>query len=249
MNRGHRNVSSAYQTTSVNVNNPPVEIKILKQKVSEHFADFKTLLRRSVSAAWFVGEALNEIKARVHHGAWRLFLEAEGVNRETARNFMRLAREVEMTKVMSFGSVDAALKSIPAKVPSRPAADPDEPDKEAMEGIVQEAERYRADVAEAEVQTAHKEVARLTALLPDAPPAPPPDADLKRSEARLAETQTMLQTARRESMKWKRRNSAIKRDLVDGKSVDEILLQHFACVREGAETQAVLGVHGQGVKV
>ena len=81
------------------------------------------------------------------------------------------------------------------------------------------------------------------------PPPRSPDDKLKRSEARLAETQQMLQTARRESMKWKRRNSGIKRDLVDGKSVDEILLRHFACVREGGETQAVLGVHGQGVKV
>ena len=37
---------------------PPVDIDTLKQKVREHFAEFATLMRRSVSAAWFSQERL-----------------------------------------------------------------------------------------------------------------------------------------------------------------------------------------------
>ena len=112
--------------------------------------------------------------------------------------------------------------------------------------IEEETGRYRAERAEADLDSSHQEVARLTALLPDAPPAPPPDDDLKRANARASDNWELLEKSRKEALKWKRRNSAIKRDLVDGKSVDDILLKHFACVREGAETQAALGVHGQG---
>ena len=120
-------------------------------------------------------------------------------------------------RTIRFGGRCSAIH--PREDPLSTAVDPDEPSKEEIKEIEQETDRYRAERAEADLGSSHQEVARLTALLPDAPPAPPPDDKLKRSEARLAETQQMLQTARRESMKWKRRNSGIKRDLVDGKSL------------------------------
>ena len=225
---------------------PPVDIEILKQKFAVHFAEYITLGRQTVHAAWLAGEALCAVKAELPHGSFRLYLENQGVNRTTAGNLMRLAREIQMAKLLSFGSVDAALKSIPAKASSRPAVDPDEPSKEEIAGIEQEADRYRADVAEAEVQTARKEIVRLTALSPDAPPAPPPDDDLKQANARASDNWELLEKSRKESLGRKRRLNAIKRDLVDGKSADDILLKHFACIREGAEQQAALGVEDRG---
>ena len=116
----------------------PAEISVFKQKFAEHFAEYVCLGRKTVHAAWFAGEALCAVKDRLHHGEFRLFLASEGVNRETARGLMRLAREIQMTDLLSFGSVSAALKSLPAKTPVNNPLDPSEPTKAEVQEFEQE---------------------------------------------------------------------------------------------------------------
>ena len=176
------------------------------------------------------------------HGTWLEFLEDEGLNRETARKLRRLGSELEIAKIVQFASIEQAYKSLPAKTPNRNPPDPSDPSTAEVKGIEQETDRYRAERAEAEVQTARKEVARLTALAPDAPPAPPPDDALERANARASDNWELLEKSRKETLKFKRRLNAIKRDLADGKPAKDILLQHYGC----GVRQAALGIQDRG---
>ena len=170
---------------------PSTDISSFTQKFRVHFAGMMSFGRQTVSEGFFAGQALVEIKKRLPHGAWLDFLEAEGLNRETARKLRRLGSELDIAKIVQFASVEQAYKSLPPKTPNRNPPDPSDPSTAEVKGIEQETARYRAERAEAEVQTAKKGgCSRLTALSPDSPPAPPPDDNLKRSEARLAETWT-----------------------------------------------------------
>ena len=221
---------------------PSTDISSFTQKFRVHFAGMMSFGRQTVSEGFFAGQALVEIKKRLPHGAWLDFLEAEGLNRETARKLRRLGSELEIAKIVQFASIEQAFKSLPPKTPNRNPPDPSDPTKAEIKEIERETDRFRAERSEAEVITAHKEIKRLTALAPDAPPAPPPDDALKRAEAKLAETWTLLQATRRESMKWKRRLGAIKRDLADGKPAKDILAQHYGC----GVRQAALGIQDRG---
>ena len=212
-----------------------------KQKFRVHFAALQTLRRRGVGEAWGVGQALHEIKARLPHGEFRAFLEAEGIARETAARFMRLSKGVSMTQIGTFDSMDAALKSIPSKVSSRPAVDTFEPSKAEIKEIEQEQDRHRAELSEAELDSAHKEIKRLQALSPQAGPAPPPDDSLEREVKKSSETWSLLETSRRETKRLKRKLSAIKSDLADDKPSADILAKHY-----GVAFQTGIGIEDRG---
>ena len=77
---------------------------------------------------------------------------------------------------------------------------------------------------------------------PDDDPSPSPDDDLKRANARATETWNLLVTERKANMRLKRRLSAIKTAIADGKPGAEILALHYGCKVKGAETQAELCV-------
>ena len=234
--------NSSQTPSSSTTKTQPTDIKALKQSVRVHFAEYQTFGRKTVAEAWFAGQALHEIKSRLPHGEFRVYLETEGIAIETARRFMRLSREVQMNQLGSFASMDAALKSIPANTPNRPDVDPSEPTKEEIKEFEQEQVLHRVEHSEAELDSARAEIVRLTALSPDADPSPPPDDALERANARASETWTLLQAERKANMKLKRRLSAIKNAMSDGKPVDEILALHYGCKVKGAEVQAVLGV-------
>ena len=221
---------------------PSTNINDYKQKFRVHFAEMVGYGRKTVSEGFFAGQALAEIRKRLPHGAWLEFLEDEGLNRETARKLRRLGSELEIAKIVQFASIEQAFKSLPAKTTNRNPPDPSEPTKAEEKEIEQETDRYRAERAEAEVQTARKEVARLTALSPDSAPAPPPDDNLKRAETRASETWDLLQASRKESLRRKRLLNVIKRDLADGKPAKDILLQHYGC----GVRQAALGIQDRG---
>ena len=73
---------------------------------AHHFA------RRAVKDAWHCGQALNEAKAALPHGAWYPWLESKNIAKRTAARWMELAREVEIGQIGRFESVEAALKSV-----------------------------------------------------------------------------------------------------------------------------------------
>ena len=73
---------------------------------ANHFA------RRAVEDAWRCGQALNEAKAALPHGAWHPWLESRAIARRTATRWMELAREIEIGQIGRFESVEAALKSV-----------------------------------------------------------------------------------------------------------------------------------------
>ena len=80
----------------------------IKSVIPESFR----LARRSVIEAYYAGRLLQSVKSDLGHGNFHIWLKNNAINRETSRRFMRLA-DSEMTQVMSFDSVDAALKAIP----------------------------------------------------------------------------------------------------------------------------------------
>ena len=212
-----------------------------KQAFRVHFAGMCTYGRKTVSEGFFAGQALAEIRKRLPHGTWLEFLEDEGLNREMARKLRRLGSELQIAGIAQFASIEAAYKSLPSKTPNRNPPDPSDPSKAEIKEIERETDRYRAERSEAEVMTAHKEIARLTALAPNAGPAPPPDDSLEREVKRSSDTWSLLEASRRETKKLKRRLSAIKRDMADGKPVKDILAEHF-----GRAVQTALGVQDRG---
>ena len=55
----------------------------------------------------------------MQHGEWLSYLDEIDISRETARRFMRLADSYQIPQLGEFGSVDAALKSLPPATASR----------------------------------------------------------------------------------------------------------------------------------
>ena len=70
------------------------------------------LARRAVEDAWRCGQALNEAKAALPHGAWHPWLENKRIAKRTAARWMELAREVQICQLGRYDSVDAALNSV-----------------------------------------------------------------------------------------------------------------------------------------
>ena len=58
------------------------------------------LAQRSVIEAYYAGCLLRSVKADLEHGNFRQWLENNGINRETARRFMKLA-DLQMTQCPS----------------------------------------------------------------------------------------------------------------------------------------------------
>lgn len=132
----------------------------------KHWAEARSLARRSVESAWHAGQLLGEIKARLPHGDWMQWLTDEGVSESTARRIRKLASLPRHT-LSDFDSVSAALKALPAPeighTPPPPSGTRPPP---ASAG----------PVAEGATDTTQPETAG-----PDAPPpAPLPDGETMR---------------------------------------------------------------------
>ena len=92
-----------------------LETLTLPEKAEEAKAvisEARGFARRSVIEAYYAGKILASAKAELAHGNFRQWLENNGINRETARRFMKLA-ELQRTQIMSFDTISAALKSLP----------------------------------------------------------------------------------------------------------------------------------------
>ena len=207
------------------------DINAFKQKFRVHHAEYVCFGRKTVHEAWFAGEALNAIKDRLPHGEFRLFLETEGVNRETARRLMLLARETEMAKLLSFGSVDAALKSLSANTPNLLALSQSEPSRAGEKEVVREINLAFARFAESEVEVGKalcecRDDGYSVDEMCDSGDLPF-GRDVAYRYIRIFEENCKL--------------AAIKRDMVDGKPVKDILAQHF-----GRAVQTNLGVKDRG---
>ena len=117
--------------------------------------------RRSVIEAYYAGKILASAKAELKHGNFRQWLENNGINRETARRFMRLA-DLEMTQIVSFDTMDAALKFLPKP---QKADNPDPPEVSTVEtltpaekrlmerdALIQQAKEAEARASEAQAE-------------------------------------------------------------------------------------------------
>ena len=89
-----------------------------KGAIGERWYSFQ---RRTLADAWDIGRGLRSVKDEMQHGEFRPYLAEIAMNRETARRFMALAETYEMTQLVSFASVDDALKALP---PARPKEEP-----------------------------------------------------------------------------------------------------------------------------
>ena len=110
----------------------PEKGKEIKSLISESYR----LAQRSVIEAYYAGCLLRSVKSDLEHGNFRVWLKNNGINRETARRFMKLA-DFQMTQIVSFTTVDAALKSLP-----KPAAKPEPVDAEVVESKLTAAEKW-----------------------------------------------------------------------------------------------------------
>ena len=226
-------------STSITKTTTP-DIKEYKQKFRVHFAEMVGYGRKTVSEGWFAGEALNKIKARLPHGAFRLFLEAEGVNRETGRRLMRLHRGVQIAKLVSFASVDAALKSIPSKVSNPYDETSREPTAAEIDAIEAEQWRARAERSEAEALEVRRELETIQERQAQDDPVAVMETEMATERARASDTRTLLDASRNESRKLKRRLSAVKRALIEGMSRADVLALHFGVAVPGQAQLQVL---------
>lgn len=71
--------------------------------------------QQAIEHAWHAGAGLAQVKKRLPHGRWYDWLEANGIGRETARQWMRFAAEVEIASGLRFTSITEALRSLPPK--------------------------------------------------------------------------------------------------------------------------------------
>ena len=204
--------------------------------------------RRTLADAWDIGRGLRSIKDEMQHGEFRPFLAEIAMNRETARRFMALAETYEMTQLVSFASVDDAIKALPPARPEpqaapepqpEPAAEqPPEPSEPEAEAAVNEA------AAEAEAATAEADRdardERLSVRLENA------DGDavdalagqLDRADARHRDDVNSANVARQAAIVERRKN----RDVCDallavprGKGdagIDDVLMRFFLVQRK-----------------
>ena len=199
------------------------------------YAEVTRLGRMTVELAWTAGSALTEIKNIKAHGSWMDFLEAEGISSSTALRLMKLAR-IQIPQIGEFETIDSALKSLPQKVPKKRDPEPEEPSSEEVLEIEVETDRVRAERAESETALMREELEKTKEQLADAGPVDRAASQDKQNEIELslmrekkksAETYDLLETARRETRKLKRRLAAIKRALLADKSHAHILATKF----------------------
>ena len=112
--------------------------------------------RQTVEAAWCVGQALVEIKAKKQHGEWLPWLEQEGVSHDISVRLMKLST-IQIPQLAVFDSVDAALKSLP-KPESKEKKATDGPSKKEQEKIKCEEDRERLEIAEKKVEAKDAEL-------------------------------------------------------------------------------------------
>ena len=111
-----------------------LETLTLPEKAEEAKAvisEARGFARRSVIEAYYAGKILASAKAELAHGNFRQWLENNGINRETARRFMKLA-DLKIANIVSFDTIDAALKSLPKP---QKADNPDPPEVSTAETL------------------------------------------------------------------------------------------------------------------
>ena len=207
----------------------------LEKEFRVTYAEVKKMGRMTVELAWTAGRALTDIKSRLGHGSWMDFLETEGISPSTALRLMRLAH-IQIRQIGEFETIDSALKSLPQKVPKKRDPEPEEPSSEEVLEIEAETDRVRAERAEVEVVQVREELEKTKGQLAAADPVDhaasqdkenQTELSLMREKKRAAETYDLLETARRETRKLKRRLAAIKRALLADKSHAHILSTQF----------------------
>ena len=207
----------------------------LEKEFRVTYSEVKKLGRMTVSLAWTAGSALTEIKNIKAHGSWMDFLEAEGISSSTALRLMKLAR-IQIPQIGEFETIDSALQSLPSKAPKKRNPEPEEPSSEEVLEIEVETDRVRAERAESETALMREELEKTKEQLADAGPVDRAASQDKQNEIELslmrekkksAETYDLLETARRETRKLKRRLAAIKRALLADKSHAHILSTQF----------------------
>ena len=199
------------------------------------YAEVQKLGRMTVGWAWTAGVALTEIKAQLEHGQWLDWLVREKVKPRTAQVYLQIAT-IEKRSLCAFETIDSALKSLPPKSPKKRDPEPEEPSREEVVEIEVETDRVRAERAESETALMREELEKTKEQLADAGPVDRAASQDKQNEIELslmrekkksAETYDLLETARRETRKLKRRLAAIKRALLADKSHAHILSTQF----------------------
>ena len=100
--------------------------------------------RLTVAECWQSGAALVEIQRRLPHGDWREYLLDAGIKRMMAWRLMRLA-EFQLSQIVKFDTMSAALKSLPAAPNPKNDAGADPAADDARE-IEQEAARQESEI-------------------------------------------------------------------------------------------------------
>ncbi len=207
----------------------------LEKEFRVTYAEVKKMGRMTVELAWTAGRALTEIKNLKAHGSWMDFLDAEGISSSTSHRLMKLAL-IQIPQIGEFETIDSALKSLPPKPPKKRDPESEEPSREEVLEIEVETDRVRAERAEVETAQMRKELKETREQLASAGPVDRAASQDKQNEIELslmrekkksAETYDLLETARRETRKLKRRLAAIKRALLADKSHAHILATQF----------------------
>ena len=207
--------------------------------------------RRTLGDAWDIGRGLRTVKDLMQHGEWLPWLDSIGMARETARRFMVLAEELQITQLGEFASVDDALKALPPKrpkpepttvdvKPERAAPGPEPPtnaeEEAAVEEVAAEAEAERDPEAERDARDE-----RLARRLEDAPGEAVDvlSDQLDRADVRHREDVDAVNEARKAASDYRRKCTDVCNALLaiprkgDGqRQIDDVLAKFYGVARK-----------------
>ena len=134
-----------------------------EDRFRRHWAEAGRFGRKTVEQAWYAGKALMEVKEERGHGGWGDWLAAEDIAERTSHRLIELAKRATQTRQLGeFGSVEEALKSLPAlagkqrphKAPPKPdpVLSPAEETEVRLEEQTQRADLLQSDLADAKDQ-------------------------------------------------------------------------------------------------
>ena len=88
----------------------------IQRQFDERWEEMNVLGRRTLEAAWKVGQTLKAMKEQQSHGGWLPWLERNDIAQTTAYRLIQLHDGFKTSQLGKFRSVDEAIKTLPKPV-------------------------------------------------------------------------------------------------------------------------------------
>ena len=207
-----------------------------EDRFRRHWGEAQSFGRKTVEQAWCAGKALIEVRKDRGWGNFKGWLEVEGVSQDIAYRMIKLAeRATDNLQIANFGSVDEALRSLPAPEPKgkprgRPALPEPDPEPDPVLSPAEETEVrleeqiQRADALDSELAEVKDQIYVMEKSGGDSAKGMVARSDFETLNENYSKTFALLK-------KRDRKLNAIKRDLLNGQTADDVLGRHFGLTR------------------